>query len=58
MNWHEKIAQAHREINPEAVAEVRHLFNSGNSIRAIAQYMGWSPWVIAELLEEKLGEEE
>jgi hypothetical protein len=54
MNWYEKIAKAHEEKHPETVAEIRHLFKSGNDIRTIAEYMDWSPWVIAELLEERL----
>ena len=56
MNWYERSARAHEEKNPEAVAEIKHLFKSGNDIKAIAQYMDWSPWVIAELLGERLGE--
>ena len=54
MNWYEKSAEAHRKRDPEIVAEIKHLFKSGNDIRTIAKYMDWSPWVIAELLGEKL----
>ena len=54
MNWYERIARAHEERHPETVAEIKHLFESGNDIKSIANYMDWSPWVIAELLGERL----
>ena len=54
MNWYQRSAQAHREKNPETVTEIKQLFESGNDIKAIAQYLDWSPWVIAELLGERL----
>jgi hypothetical protein len=54
MNWYEKSAKAHEEWHPVAVAEIRDLFKSGYDIRTIADHMDWSPWVIAELVGEKL----
>jgi len=50
-----KTSAQYLETNhPQLVAEVRRLFQEGNSIKALADYMDWSPWTIAELLGERL----
>jgi len=53
VNWYEKNAKHFRENHSEQVKELQRLFKEGNDIKRLSEYMGWSQWTIAELLEEK-----
>ena len=39
-------------IDQERIDEVMHLYQSGNSIKTIAEYLSWSFWTVLDIVYE------